>query len=170
MSRYDEVLSEILDEYKQTLEGVFCGGEIDLNTSVNKTDSSIEEILYIRMKHDIVMPWSDNQYFARLTPQYKIDREDSFIKVDFLYELIIREDESRNIKLVIECDGHDFHEKTKEQAQKDKSRDRFLLSKGYHVMRFTGSEIYRNPRECVSEINDFITEKLYGEEIRFLTQ
>jgi hypothetical protein len=55
-------------------------------------------------------------------------------------------------KLVVECDGHQFHERTKEQAAKDRSRDRWLSSKNYDVFRFTGSEIWRDPWECADQI------------------
>ncbi len=55
-------------------------------------------------------------------------------------------------KLVVECDGHAFHEKTPEQARRDKSRDRELLIKGYPVMRFTGSEIYQRPLHCAEQV------------------
>lgn len=54
-------------------------------------------------------------------------------------------------QLVIECDGHDFHERTKEQAASDRSRDRKLTTKGYTVIRFTGSEIYADPFRCAGE-------------------
>jgi very-short-patch-repair endonuclease len=54
--------------------------------------------------------------------------------------------------VIVECDGHDFHEKTKEQAQRDKSRDRYLTSQGYRVLRFTGSEIYRDAEKCAKEV------------------
>lgn len=46
---------------------------------------------------------------------------------------------------VIECDGHDFHERTKKQAEHDKKRDRFLQAEGFPVLRLTGSEIWRDP-------------------------
>ena len=55
-------------------------------------------------------------------------------------------------KLVVECDGHAFHEKTALQAKRDKSRDRDLLSGGQPVMRFTGSEIYRTPLTCAMQV------------------
>lgn len=55
-------------------------------------------------------------------------------------------------KIVIECDGHQFHEKTKEQAAHDKSRDRWMQSQGYLVFRFTGSEIYKNAFGCAFEV------------------
>lgn len=54
--------------------------------------------------------------------------------------------------IVVECDGHDFHEKTKEQAKKDKKRDRTFQSLGYNVFRFTGSEIWQDPINCAEEI------------------
>lgn len=68
-------------------------------------------------------------------------------RVDFLLT-------SKHLKygLVIECDGHDFHERTKEQAARDKSRDRYLTQRGFVVIRFTGAEIWRDPMECASEI------------------
>ena len=55
-------------------------------------------------------------------------------------------------KLVVECDGHAFHEKTALQAKRDKSRDRDLLADGHPVMRFTGSEIYRAPLRCATQL------------------
>lgn len=55
-------------------------------------------------------------------------------------------------KFIVEIDGHDFHEKTKQQAQKDKERDRLFTSRGYQIYRFTGSEIYKNPYRCTSDI------------------
>jgi hypothetical protein len=47
--------------------------------------------------------------------------------------------------VAVECDGHDFHEKTKAQAARDKKRDRDLQSLGWRVLRFTGSEVFRDP-------------------------
>lgn len=54
--------------------------------------------------------------------------------------------------MVVECDGHDFHERTKEQARRDKQRDRFFQSRGLKVLRFTGSEIFADPRAVADEI------------------
>ena len=61
-------------------------------------------------------------------------------------------------KIVVECDGHDFHERTKEQAARDRSRDRSLTEDGYRVVRFTGSEIWRDPWGCAQEVsNQFVS-------------
>ena len=54
--------------------------------------------------------------------------------------------------IVVECDGHDFHERTKEQATRDKSRDREMQIAGYRVLRFTGSEIWRDAFKCADQV------------------
>lgn len=59
--------------------------------------------------------------------------------------------------LIVECDGHDFHERTKEQAKRDRSRDRRSVRDGQDVMRFTGSEIWNDSWECAGEILDWAT-------------
>lgn len=61
--------------------------------------------------------------------------------------------------LIVECDGHDFHERTKEQAARDRSRDRKFQAEGYTVFRFTGSEIWRDPCGCANQIIDWAVEK-----------
>jgi hypothetical protein len=53
--------------------------------------------------------------------------------------------------VAVELDGHDFHERTRAQASRDKSRDRKLTSDGWRVLRFTGSEVNRDPQACVRE-------------------
>lgn len=56
-----------------------------------------------------------------------------------------------NLNYAIEIDGHNFHEKTKEQVQADKRKDRDYLKYGFTPIRFSGSEVYRNPIDCVRE-------------------
>jgi very-short-patch-repair endonuclease len=52
----------------------------------------------------------------------------------------------------IECDGHEFHERTKKQAARDRSKDRTAQIAGFPILRFTGSEIYNRPRLCAEEV------------------
>ena len=65
--------------------------------------------------------------------------------------------------IVIECDGHDFHERTKEQAARDKARDRFLSAEVARVLRFTGSEIYRDVGSCWADATKVMS-AVYGDE------
>lgn len=59
-------------------------------------------------------------------------------------------------ELLVECDGHEFHDATKERAAKDKARDRELQSAGYNLFRFTGSEIWNKPLTCAKQILDHL--------------
>jgi hypothetical protein len=57
--------------------------------------------------------------------------------------------------LVVECDGAEYHS-SPDQVQRDKRRDRWCAARGFHVMRFSGSEINRDPRGCASEVGMWI--------------
>jgi very-short-patch-repair endonuclease len=81
------------------------------------------------------------------------------MRVDFV---VIVVDQKRYLKIAIECDGHEFHEKTKEQAKKDRSRDRRLQALNYHIFRFTGSEIHNDDTSCVDELLRFVNSRMSG--------
>jgi len=65
----------------------------------------------------------------------------------------------QSVKVAIELDGHDFHERTKQQAKRDKSRDRALSREGWNVVRYTGSEVYEDVHACIDDVLE-ITSKL----------
>lgn len=67
------------------------------------------------------------------------------------------------LRLAVELDGHDFHERTKEQAKRDKSRDRDLNRLGWRVLRFTGSEVFGDAERCVDELSTTIDALLFPE-------
>lgn len=83
-------------------------------------------------------------------PQAQIDNR----RVDFLFSSY-HYSESKWRYLLVECDGHDFHERTKEQASRDKSKDRTAVLAGYDCFRFTGSEIWRDPWGCAKQVTDW---------------
>lgn len=112
-----------------------CDDALFLMTKGEKINQSFYEILA-------------HPYTTLLIPQFQI----SEYRVDFA--LFNRAEPS--VKIAIECDGHDFHERTKEQAQRDKSRDRAIQARGFKVLRFTGSEIYRKPMDCAREVRDAV--------------
>lgn len=58
-------------------------------------------------------------------------------------------------KLVVECDGKQFHS-SYAAVQRDKARDRFCVTQGMAVMRFTGQEIHKNARDCASQVGLWI--------------
>lgn len=86
-----------------------------------------------------------------LTGKYFID-----FAIRFLEDAIDRFDINalhsvREPLLGIEIDGHEFHEKTKRQVEYQKERERFLVSKGWRLLRFAGTEVFHDPVKCVNE-------------------
>lgn len=74
------------------------------------------------------------------TPQVEIG--------DYRVDFAIQEYE-----IAIELDGHDYHS-SKEQRTADAKRDRTLVALGWTVLRFTGSEIWKDAAACASELHD----------------
>jgi len=87
---------------------------------------------------------------AVLYPQLRVGpyRADIFVVLE---QAAATSDGRTRKTMVVECDGHEFHEKTKEQASADKARDRYLQARGHLVFRFSGSDIWRNPFGCAHE-------------------
>lgn len=117
---------------------------IDFDETIRKLslcESPIEKIMLLNLE-------SISKSRGRVIPQYSFD--DYNYRVDFYLKL------DQNVNIVVECDGHDYHEKTKKQAKRDKKRDRKLqqIPEVDFVFRFTGSEIYNNPEKCASEIEE----------------
>jgi len=54
--------------------------------------------------------------------------------------------------IAIELDGHDFHERTKEQVAERNQRDRDAQADGWAILHFSGSELYRDPLACVRSV------------------
>jgi very-short-patch-repair endonuclease len=120
--------------------------------------SPIEHLLWIAMhvvcKVNCVEmnaePWLDGKQHREglglhLIPQAKLKP----YRVDFIaYEVSSKPE----VLWIIECDGHEFHERTREERQYEKKRDRFFTVRGYRVMRFTGSEIFKNSYAVSAEI------------------
>lgn len=86
-----------------------------------------------------------------LVPQYEWN--------DFRIDLALRVPSYRFKWLFIECDGHDFHERTKEQAARDRQKDREIQASGFPVLRFTGSEIHRDLASCADQVFQFLEDR-----------
>lgn len=106
----------------------------EVDKIVNNCKSYIETNLYLTFAN------ATNKY--RLIPQYKIGK----YYIDFLID---------GTRIGIECDGYDYH-KTKEQLEHDCKRERYLISEGYTILRYSGSEINADPNKCANELIEMI--------------
>jgi very-short-patch-repair endonuclease len=123
----------------QVIRDDFCDYDCQVTTTINPTLGMGLSLSIFNCKQD--RSWNG---FVIPYPQHKFGP----YTVDFFIGGNI--EESRP-ELIIEIDGHQFHEKTKAQAEHDKKRDRFLVGRGFSILRFTGSEIYRDSDSCVKE-------------------
>lgn len=119
-------------------------------------NSPIEKIFYIALTayadyyglhYQLLKADQDNLVHGviHINPQYQIGN----YKVDFLLQTFNISGKLNSV--VIELDGHDFHDKNKEQRAYEKSRDRFITREGYKVLHFTGSELVKDPFGAVLE-------------------
>ena len=98
-----------------------------------------------------------NKDYILLFAQRPIEIGDKKYIADFCFETdeyVNRFD--TNKKIIIECDGHDFHQKTKEQVKHDNEREYDLKMAGYEVIRFSGSQIYNEPFKCAEDTYNYI--------------
>jgi very-short-patch-repair endonuclease len=104
--------------------------------------------------------------FLTITPQsqvgrYRIDFDVSFDPLEASC--------GGEFHVYIECDGHEYHERTKEQAARDRRKDRMFAAYHAPLLRFTGAEIVNDLNGCVEEIgrvlkyNYLRANKLYAE-------
>lgn len=97
-------------------------------------------------------------------PQYKLTSNSAVYYVDFMFMLDVEYYEPTSFwfsahshyYIAVEIDGHEYHERTKTQAEKDKFRDREIRKIGFSVFRYTGSEIYRNTPSIIWQIIDLL--------------
>lgn len=54
--------------------------------------------------------------------------------------------------IAIELDGHDFHDKNKQQRAYEKARDRYIVKGGFRILHYTGSEIVADPYKAAYEV------------------
>ena len=149
------------DKIEKAKKELLSSIESEYDELVNLTQSPIEKLFLLSFLSICDYCYFDQFCYDALgnliMAKTKLYAEDVYIipqneignyRVDFLF--VINEKKS----FIVECDGHDFHEKTKEQVANDKSRDREFIKNNYVVVRFSGSEIYNKPSKCVGELEE----------------
>lgn len=120
---------------------------------IEQLDSIIQNTTYLFTSPDLLNQEIDSHLFTPIEkimndalvndnitfePQVRIGR----FLVDFLVEI-------GNKKIIVECDGKDFH-----NPFRDLERDKELKLQGFQIIHFTGSEIYNNIESCVEKIQN----------------
>lgn len=90
-----------------------------------------------------------------LRPQHDVTIDGEAFRLDFAViardPLIqqLAERFNRSIRIAIELDGHEFHERTKAQVARRNYRDRVLQLAGWTVLHVSGSELIRLQADAV---------------------
>jgi very-short-patch-repair endonuclease len=136
----------------------------DFRAGIDRCQSPLERELVhafaglarFQWRHDNLHRWEVGRWpgwFLTLLAQPQYDQ----YRVDFgICSWIFDEQDLPPMIVVVEVDGHDFHEKTKEQARRDKARDRFMTETEARVFRFTGSEVYRDATACAAQVLQYV--------------
>jgi very-short-patch-repair endonuclease len=91
---------------------------------------------------------SDNDAFVA-RPQYQTESRGRRYRLDFAFV-------GDNVKVAVEIDGHEFHERTPEQVERRNERDADLQSEGWTVVHFSGRQVLRNPEACTERVHGAI--------------
>ena len=156
--------TDLLLELYDTLYGV----QLQCVPTENVAESPIEKILCsaicLARSGQLISAWvpfKENEKFKMSMSELFTECFEEIVLNEKVYELgkvkyriDIAIYTAHGLKIAVECDGHEFHERTKEQAKRDKEKDRWLQQNGWFVARFTGSEIYKDPFAVVEQLGD----------------
>ena len=150
----------LVDKVKWNLIALLSDSELELEEGLIDCESPIEQLLSMALQNlnlthiNKINPYID---IIAIEKQKNIQCGNKIYRVDFYIPVVYKNQENKGF--IIECDGHEFHQKTKEQVERDNTRMRSLQKQGYEVLKFSGTEIWHNPYKCASEILNIILSK-----------
>lgn len=129
-----DIAQEIFDE----VHGTDITAMLAPNIWGKKYDSPLEEHFHIALL-TVAKATSEKLYIANNHTVGKY-------RVDFLLT------KNGTFYVIAEIDGHEFHDKNKQQREYEKRRDRYFAINGYKALHYAGTEIYRNPWIAAAEV------------------
>lgn len=161
MSVYDNELVRKHKEYaiqaRLDEERVDLDGYIDARFGIQDTNPGSSFGPPVESPLEAVfLVWWEASFFGRTMFHLKTQHEISIpgvrvFRADFAVWPAAM-DTWNDIPLLVEVDGHAFHEKTKEQVTYRNERDRALQVAGYDVLHFSYSEVTQHPAKCVDDV------------------
>jgi very-short-patch-repair endonuclease len=155
-------LSAKAEEYREHLLECFASGA---NLCGSPIEKAMLALLFSRLTCDglpqIAGFWEYPVAYGRIVivPQMVVDR----FRLDFG---ILIGGMAGTKTIGVECDGHDFHERTAWQATRDKFCDRVIQSQGIQVFRFTGKEIVAAADDLIDQVDSVVSGWIWPREAR----
>lgn len=150
----------LVEDVKWNLIASISDKDISLTESLIDCESPIEQLLSLALEVlNIKYIFKFNPFIdvVEIEKQSEIQCGNKKYRVDFLIPVIYKNQENKCF--VIECDGYEFHQRTKEQVERDNIRTRDLQKAGYEIIRFSGTEIWHRPYKCAQDILNIILSK-----------
>ena len=158
----EKIMDKVVKRVRKEIEEKISIQRNNLIYSISECESPIEQLLALTMENmNLLGMFNFNPLIdiVSIEKQCEIKCNKNKYRVDFLITVYYPKQEKGKC-FVIECDGYEFHQKTKEQVRKDYERDRLLQANNYEILRFSGSEIYKDPEKCVFCILKNINSKM----------
>lgn len=154
-----KLAKEIQANYLGFVSGIWEESDsYDDDVNIKQCESPVERMFFLALQHTTNLYYGDFMSYVEL--QREIEVKKSKYRVDFLVG-VGHPHYQKGVEFVIEVDGHDYHEKTKSQAARDKKRDRDLSNEVDGIIRFTGSEVYNDPLGVAEETMSIISKNVW---------
>src|SRR5215472_19012809 len=148
----------LFSEYVEQWVSQFYGEVAEL---LERCESPIERLFAIAMWGELKLSFPEIAWESMEAPYPEC--EGTFFaqahigpyRADFMISI------PQPLALIVECDRHGYHDRTKEQARRDRQRDRWFQTKGYIVLRFAGSEIVKDPQGCAKQVRETIYARVF---------
>ncbi len=117
--------------------------------------SPLEQKLFVALKNEDINPklqWRIQKDGTGYSKDIPVDKNTILTVPDFYLE-------SYGKKICIYADGHTYHERTENQALRDRRIDRNLQNLGFVCLRFTGKEIRERMDNVVETIKKTLKNK-----------
>lgn len=167
------VFNNLCDKAKEVVFATYCRCKLE-EKPFSKSDfileenlislSPIEQILALSIMFYEKLSTSKPKLRLNVKYQEHINIEKSEYIADFIIYSVKIDKKIKKLKtpLIIECDGFEYHSK-KEQMTYDYKRERNLKLKGFDILRFTGSQIFKDPIVSAKEIFSYVLNIIGGE-------
>lgn len=134
---------------------LLCGREFDPLNYIERCESPIESAFLM----GFASAWREHSDRDRIV--VLLQRPVGRYRMDFHITRFVKDEGrvSATQEVFVETDGQKFHDRTPEQARRDRQRDRKVLARtSWPTLRFSGSEVLADPAACGREVLDTLCE------------
>lgn len=135
--------------YRQYINGFYKWCNVG---DIPKQDMPLDIILNEELSSQKEVVYNDKKYII----DFVIDLTRKDKNGNYIYPLFSK------LKYAIELDGYEYHT-NKKQIANDYERENNLKEMGYRVIRFTGSQIYKEPYTCVDKLINIVLNDMRNE-------